>query len=72
MISRITRSRSWLTSTRYGGETPQHVYSVSFTAQEVWGQEASARDSLFIDMWDDYLDPLEIPRRIPRWWKKHN
>lgn len=39
------------------GETPQNVYSVRFTARELWGAEASARDSLYIDMWDDYLDP---------------
>ncbi len=40
-----------------GGETPQHVYCVRFTAQELWGANASARDSLYVDMWDDYLDP---------------
>ncbi len=40
-----------------GGETPQHVYSVRFTARELWGVNASERDSLYVDMWDDYLDP---------------
>jgi nitrile hydratase len=39
------------------GETPQHVYSVRFSARELWGADASSRDSLYIDMWDDYLDP---------------
>ena len=39
------------------GETPQNVYSVRFTARELWGADASARDSLYVDMWDDYLDP---------------
>ena len=39
------------------GEKPQHVYSVRFTAREVWGPDASPRDSLYIDLWDDYLDP---------------
>jgi len=38
-------------------EKPQHVYSVRFTAQELWGEGANPRDSLFVDMWDDYLDP---------------
>ena len=38
-----------------GGETPQNVYSVRFTARELWGADASARDSLYVDMWDDYL-----------------
>ena len=40
-----------------GGESPQHVYSVRFEAKEVWGGGASARGKLYIDLWDDYLDP---------------
>lgn len=36
---------------------PQHVYLIRFTARELWGDEAPPRDSLFIDMWEDYLDP---------------
>jgi nitrile hydratase subunit beta len=39
------------------GETPQHVYSVQFAAREVWGEQASPRDSIHVDMWDDYLVP---------------
>ena len=39
------------------GETPQHVYSVRFTARELWGDSASARDVLYLDLWDDYLNP---------------
>jgi len=35
---------------------PQHCYSVRFTARELWGNEASARDSVFVDLWDDHLD----------------
>ena len=35
---------------------PQHVYLVRFMARELWGEEASALDSLYIDMWDDYLE----------------
>jgi len=35
---------------------PQHVYSVRFTARELWGPDASSRDALYIDLWDDYLD----------------
>jgi nitrile hydratase len=41
----------------FQGEKPQHVYSVRFAAQELWGQQASPRDSVYIDMWDDYLEP---------------
>jgi nitrile hydratase beta subunit len=39
------------------GETPQHVYCVRFSALEVWGTDAPAQDSFYVDMWDDYLDP---------------
>jgi len=39
------------------GAKPQHVYSVRFTARELWGEQASPRDSVYIDLWDDYLEP---------------
>ena len=39
------------------GEKPQHVYSVRFAARELWGPQASERDALYLDLWDDYLDP---------------
>lgn len=38
------------------GEKRQHVYSVRFTARELWGPAASARDSVHLDLWDDYLE----------------
>lgn len=39
------------------GKKPQHLYSVRFSARELWGDGASGRDFVYIDMWDDYLDP---------------
>ncbi len=39
------------------GKKPQHVYSVRFTARELWGPQASPRDSVFVDLWDDHLEP---------------
>ena len=39
------------------GENPQHVYSVRFAARELWGDQAPPRDSVYIDLWDDYLEP---------------
>ncbi len=39
------------------GKKPQHLYSVRFAARELWGPAASARDLVFIDLWDDHLDP---------------
>jgi nitrile hydratase subunit beta len=39
------------------GEKPQHVYSVRFAARELWGEQATPRDAVYIDLWDDYLEP---------------
>ena len=39
------------------GRKPQHVYSVRFTARELWGADAHPRDAVHVDLWDDYLDP---------------
>jgi nitrile hydratase beta subunit len=39
------------------GRKPQHVYSVRFQAQELWGPDGHPRDAIYVDLWDDYLDP---------------
>ncbi len=39
------------------GPDPQHLYSVRFSAREVWGEDASARDAIFADLWEPYLAP---------------
>jgi nitrile hydratase subunit beta len=44
------------TNAHFLGEEPQHVYSVRFAARELWGEQAPQRDSVYVDMWDDYLD----------------
>ena len=44
------------TSAHGGGQKPQHVYSVKFGARELWGAEAPAKDHLYLDLWDDYLE----------------
>ncbi len=42
----------------YGGpDKPERVYTVGFSARELWGDEAPTRDSLYIDMFDSYLEP---------------
>ncbi len=38
------------------GPKRQHVYSVRFAARELWGDQASPRDSVHLDLWDDYLE----------------
>jgi nitrile hydratase len=44
------------TNAHLEGEHRQHVYSVRFAARELWGDETARKDSVYIDMWDDYLD----------------
>ncbi len=45
------------TNAHFLGEKPQHVYSVRFTARELWGNQAAPQDSVYLDLWDDYLEP---------------
>jgi nitrile hydratase len=44
------------TNAHFLGEQPQHLYSVRFEARELWGDAASPRDSVYVDMWDSYLE----------------
>lgn len=39
-----------------GIELYQPVYRVRFNAQELWGEDASPKDKLLIEMWEDYLE----------------
>ena len=38
------------------GGRPQEVYTVRFTARELWGANASPRDTIHVDLWEDYLE----------------
>lgn len=38
------------------GANPQHCYSVEFEARELWGPDHSARERIYIDLWEDYLE----------------
>ena len=44
------------TNAEFLGEKLQHVYSVRFSARELWGEQAPPRDAVNIDLFDDYLD----------------
>lgn len=39
------------------GPQPQHLYSVRFAAQTLWGADADPRDAVHVDLWDDHLEP---------------
>jgi len=43
-------------NSQFQGEQPQHLYSVRFSARELWGDQASARDAVYLDLWDEYLE----------------
>lgn len=40
------------------GPQPQQLYTVVFAARDLWGEEAAEGDSLALDLWDSYLDPI--------------
>jgi nitrile hydratase beta subunit len=44
------------TDAHFLGEKPQHVYAVRFSARELWGEQAKPQDTVYIAMWDDYLE----------------
>jgi nitrile hydratase beta subunit len=46
------------TNAHHAGTKPQHCYSVAFDARELWGKSASCRERVYIDLWEDYLEPL--------------
>ena len=45
------------TNAHFLGENPQHVYSVRFAARDLWGEQAGPHDSIYVNLWDDHLDP---------------
>jgi nitrile hydratase len=40
----------------FRGEDPQHLYTVRFSAAELWGESASPRDFIHLDLWEPYLE----------------
>jgi nitrile hydratase subunit beta len=38
------------------GKIKQHLYTVRFPACELWGDGANPRDTVCVELWDDYLD----------------
>ncbi len=40
-----------------GEERGEHLYTVAFSATELWGDEANPRDSVTLDLWESYLVP---------------
>lgn len=43
-------------SARMEGDAPEHLYTVRFTARELWGSDADPNHSVTADLWESYLD----------------
>ena len=41
---------------RGDGACPQHLYTVAFAGEELWGKNGR-KDTVLLDLWDNYLDP---------------
>jgi nitrile hydratase beta subunit len=39
------------------GENAQPLYTIKFRARDLWGEAANPRDTVCIDLWEDYLAP---------------
>jgi nitrile hydratase subunit beta len=46
------------------GENAHPLYTVRFEAQELWGSNVTRRDCVYIDLWEDYLEPSADGSRI--------
>jgi nitrile hydratase len=58
MVERLRGARAFPADGTLGGEeTSQHLYLVRFSASELWGDAASPRDSVHIELYDSYLEP---------------
>jgi nitrile hydratase len=40
-----------------GVRVGRHLYSVRFEASELWGENANGNSAVYVDLWDDYLEP---------------
>lgn len=57
LIERLHGAHVWPDAHAHGlGEQPRHLYGVTFSARELWGPDASPRDSVSLDLWEPYLE----------------
>ena len=42
----------------FAGEAPRTLYTVRFTALELWGKAGNPADAVCLDLWEDYLEPV--------------
>ena len=57
-IARVNGAHVFPDSHAHGwGEDPQWLYTVRFTARELWGEDRNGADTVHADLWEPYLDP---------------
>ncbi|KAA3629123.1 MAG: nitrile hydratase subunit beta [Proteobacteria bacterium] len=42
-----------------GERRGEHLYSVRFAANELWGEPAGRRDAVYVDLFEPYLEPIK-------------
>lgn len=42
-----------------GEKIGAHLYSVRFEGGEIWGPDAPAREAIYVDLWENYLEPAQ-------------
>ena len=42
----------------FRGESPERLYSVRFSARDLWGAPAASRDAVYLDLWESYLERI--------------
>lgn len=47
------------TNAVFAGEGPERLYTVAFKATELWGLEVNAKDSVYVDLWEPYLESVK-------------
>jgi nitrile hydratase beta subunit len=40
-----------------GVKEGRHLYNVRFEASELWGGDAAGRSAVYVDLWEEYLEP---------------
>ena len=40
-----------------GVRVGRHLYTVRFEASELWGENANGNSAVYVDLWEDYLEP---------------
>ena len=41
------------------GEQPEHLYTVSFLASEIWRTPENPNDTVCVDVWESYIEPVD-------------